>query len=107
MTKEYKIALAEVNGILENSDMEILEKIPEKFIDFIKANMDLDYQIELDFSKSLVEQDISKIAKKIISLIYRDYLVQADERIFLLQYENRRRREIEDEKRKKYDIKFD
>ena len=53
MKKEYRQALFEVYQILENSNEEIKNKIPKKFIDFLKENMDNDYKFKLEKGKEL------------------------------------------------------
>lgn len=87
VTKEYSIALAEVNHILKFSISDIRHKIPYKFRKFIVQNMDKTLEIHLDLSKPIDEQPISVEAKNLIALIYRDYLVSAEEKQSLIQQE--------------------
>ena len=53
-------------------------------------------------NKTLDEQNISEETKKILALIYRNYLVSDEERKKLITEENNIREKLENEKRKKY-----
>lgn len=106
MKKEYKEALSEVNIVLENTQTEILDKIPANFIKFIKENQDKNYKIELENGKSLIEQNLKKETREILALIYRDYICSPEEREKLLIAEQEEKNKIEKEKQEKYNIDF-
>ena len=80
MKIEYRQALFEVYKILENTDEEIKNKIPEKFIKFVKENMDTNYKFELEKGKELVRQNLKSETKQIIALIYKYYICGEEER---------------------------
>ena len=80
MKIEYRQALFEVYKILENTDEEIKNKIPEKFIKFVKENMDTNYKFELEKGKELVRQNLKYETKQIIALIYKYYICGEEER---------------------------
>ena len=65
MKKEYKEALSEVNIVLENTEDEIVKKIPNNFIKFIKENQDKNHKIELEYGKSLIEQNLKEQEEKV------------------------------------------
>lgn len=79
MKIEYRQALFEVYKILENTDEEIINKIPEKFIKFVKENMDTNYKFELQKGKELIKQNLKDETKQIIALIYKDYICDEKE----------------------------
>ena len=79
MKIEYRQALFEVYKILENTDEEIINKIPEKFMKFVKENMDTNYKFELEKGKELIKQNLKDETKQIIALIYRDYICDEKE----------------------------
>ena len=79
MKIEYRQALFEVYKILENTDEEIINKIPEKFIKFVKENMDTNYKFELEKGKELIKQNLKDETKQIIALIYKDYICDEKE----------------------------
>ena len=84
VTKEYAIALAEVNDILKISTSDVRTRIPYKFRKYIIQNMDKTHHTSIDISKSIDNQSISNEAKNIIALIYRDYLTSDTEKQELL-----------------------
>lgn len=79
MKIEYRQALFEVYKILENTDEEIINKIPEKFMKFVKENMDTNYKFELEKGKELIKQNLKDETKQIIALIYKDYICDEKE----------------------------
>ena len=44
----YKNAFKEVYEILQNTEDILVEKIPQKFIEFLQSNMNKDYQTNID-----------------------------------------------------------
>ena len=87
MKIEYRQALFEVYKILENTDEEIKNKIPEKFIKFVKENMDTNYKFELEKGKELVRQNLKSETKQIIALIYKYYICDEEERKKIVEKE--------------------
>ena len=102
MKEEYKRALVEVEKILENTDEELVKKIPEKFMNYVRNNNAEDYSFEIDGEKGLLEQEISSETKAILSLIYRDYFCDENERQELLRQEREELLREEEAKREKY-----
>ena len=109
MKIEYKKALFEVYKILENTDKETKEKIPKKFIDFIKENMDENHEFKLEEKKELINQNLMTETKQIIALIYRDYLCDEKERKELLENEKKKKKEnkINENNKNNYEINFE
>lgn len=107
MKGEYRRALYEVYIILQNTDEEIKNRIPEKFINFIKENMDENHNFELYYGKDLTEQNLMVETKQILALIYRDYICSKEERNELLEKEQEKRLKKENENKEKYDINFE
>ena len=106
MKQIYRNALSEVNAILINSNQDIINMIPNKFLEFVRNNMNQEYEIQIDLEKGILEQNISNEAKSIVALIYRDYICSADERKILLEKERMNLKKIEELKRKKYEIRW-
>lgn len=104
MRQIYKNALSEVNAILNNSEQIIINRIPDRFLNFIKNNMNPTYNVQINLKKGILEQDISNEAKSIIALIYRDYICTANERQNLLVKERIDLEKKEKLKREMYKI---
>ena len=69
----YKNSLKEVYDILENTESALLEKIPQKFMNFIKENMNISYKTNVNPEIELVKQPLLKETESILALIYRSY----------------------------------
>ncbi len=102
MKKEYRKALSEVNQILLNTDEEVVAKIPKRFQEFVKTNMDKEHKIEIKEGESLIEQDIRPETKQILALIYRDYICSKEKRNDLINQEIEKRKKREES----YEINF-
>ena len=87
MDEVYTKALTEVDEVLNYLDVKLLNKIPETFKNFIKNSKNKMYKYQYNKEKPLYEQELSKEAKAIISLIYRDYICDSQEKNQLVQEE--------------------
>ena len=87
MDEVYTKALTEVDEVLNYLDVKLLNKIPETFKNFIKNSKNKMYKYQYNKEKTLYEQELSKEAKAIISLIYRDYICDSQEKNQLVQEE--------------------
>lgn len=76
----YKNSFKEVYDILKNTDQELLDKIPSKFMDFIKDNMNTDYQTNIKTDLEIDKQTLLKETESILSLIYRSYWATDEEK---------------------------
>lgn len=80
MTIEYQNALAEVDTILKIMSKDMLNKIPNSFLEFVEQKKSKYYIPNLDMELSLNEQNLLKETRAILSLIYRSYLCDSNER---------------------------
>ena len=80
VTKELSEAAVEFNCILNHSSQEIINKIPEKFITFMKSIASTTYTFNYDKNKKLNEQNIKPETRGIISLVYQDYICSEEEK---------------------------
>lgn len=103
VTEEYQIAYSEVLEILKYVPKEEYEKIDKEKLAFYERNKKQDYIFNYDVNKTLDEQGVSKIAKVIISIIYRDYWASDEERNEILEMQNKMRKNLKE----KTQIDFD
>ena len=104
VTKELSEAAVEFNCILDNSSQEIIDKIPQKFIKFMKNIASTTYTFNYDKSKQLNEQDIKPETRGLISLVYQDYICSEDEKKdYILKCKNHEIKK-EEELREKYNL---
>lgn len=102
MNNLNKRAISEVIEVLNHTDKDIIEKIPEKFIKLLHDNADPDYKPSIDFYNVNWENMIEDDAKAILALIYRDYIVSESERNKLIEEEQQMLKNQEAELREKY-----
>lgn len=102
VTKELSEAAVEFNCILDNSSQEIIDKIPQKFIKFMRDIASTTYEFNYDKSKKLNEQDIKPETRGLISLVYQDYICSENEKKdYILKCKNYEIKK-EEELREKY-----
>ena len=102
MQEEYNKAYAEAIVVLNNSNKEILDRIPEKLIYFLYENMDKNYLVNINFQDEHWENTLMDETKGILGLIYRDYIVSAQQRNELLLEERNEQLKLENEIKEKY-----
>ncbi len=100
MEQRMRVALTEVNCILENSEEEVTSKIPQKFKDFLNINMDKEFKPSFIPGLAIFAQPISMEAKELLKLVYRDFLATEDERNFIIQKEHKILEKSENKKEK-------
>ena len=106
VTKELSEAAVEFNYILDNSSQEIIDKIPQKFIKFMRDIASTTYEFNYDKSKQLNEQDIKPETRGLISLVYQDYICSEDEKKdYILKCKNHEIKK-EEELREKYNPEY-
>lgn len=92
-------SLSEVYDIIMHSERDIINKIPKKFIKFIEENRNQDYIVNINYNININSQKLLKNTKLILSMIYRDYLVDNERKVILLQSE-------EEKIRNEYEVKW-
>ena len=98
----YKKSFKEVYDILKNTDKELLAKIPTKFINFIKNNMDVNYQTNIKTDLQIDKQKLMKETESILSLIYRSYWATDKEKREFASKDQQEFFEIEEKKKAEY-----
>lgn len=99
---EYANAYSEVLEILKYIPVEDYKKIPERKIELYKKNANKDYIFNYNPEKTLNEQNVSKIAKGIIAILFRDYWATEEQRETILAMQKAERINIEKIKRERY-----
>lgn len=94
MSEINKKAVSEVIDVLKHSEIEVTQKIPKKFIEFLTKNSDRDYIPNIDYSEENWENSIEEDAKVLIALIYRDYIMSEEERKKVIEEAERQEQEI-------------
>lgn len=102
ITKEFAEASAEINEILKYLPEEYVEKIPKKLRDFFKEIESKEYKTNIDPYKTLDEQDLKPKTKTLITVLYRNYWCNEEERAELDKILIENDKKYEEELREKY-----
>lgn len=100
MSEINKKAVSEVIDVLKHSEIEVTQKIPKKFIEFLTKNSDRNYIPNIDYSEENWENSIEEDAKVLIALIYRDYIMSEEEKEKVIEEAERQEQKI----REKYNL---
>lgn len=65
---------SEVNEIINHLEIKNQNKIPQSVRDFIRANTDENYIMNINFDKPLVSQNLLDETNVILSILYREYI---------------------------------
>ena len=77
---DYSVAFSETLDILNHTKKEDVEKIPSKFLDFLKINALKNYESKLDFNKSITDMNLNQKTIGILSLIHKKYWCNSEQR---------------------------
>ena len=79
---QFSNALYQVSEILNNDEDKdsIKEKIPKQIISYIESNKSKDYNWTIDNTASLEKQNLLQTTKEILTVLYRNYICNNDER---------------------------
>ena len=95
---KYANAYTEVLEILKYISREDYNKIPKNKIELYGTNANDNYHFIYNPSKTLNEQNVSKIAKGIIAILFRDYWATNIQKEKIIAKQNYDRRIIEEQK---------
>lgn len=99
---EYANAYSEVLEVLNHIPKSDYDKIPNNMIELFTRNKNKEYEFNYDVSKTLNEQNVSKIAKTIIAILFRDYWATPTQREKIITKEKYDIAKLEQEKRELY-----
>ena len=98
----YKNSFKEVYDILENTEEDLLSKIPNSFMNFIKNNMNVDYKTSINLNETIDKQHLLKETEAILSLIYRSYWATDEEKNEFAKKDNLELIKEEEQKKEQY-----
>ena len=99
---KYANAYSEVLEILKYVSKEDYEKIPNSKIELFETNHNKEYVFKYNPNKTLDEQNVSKTAKAIIAILFRDYWATEIQRRKIINKQNYDRMKLEEEKKIRY-----
>lgn len=98
----YKDSFKEVYDILENTEEDLLSKIPNSFMNFIKNNMNVNYKTNINSNETIDKQHLLKETEAILSLIYRSYWATDEEKNEFAKKDNLELIKEEEQKKEQY-----
>lgn len=100
----YKNSFKEVYDILENTEDELVSKIPTKFMNFLKENMNPNYKTNINKDEELDKQHLLKETEAILSLIYRSYWATEEDKKEFSQKDKQELIEKEEKRIEQYPV---
>lgn len=98
----WECAYKEIYEILKIFPKELVEKIPASKIDYIKKNMDKDYEynvtVETFDGKTMLDETAA-----ILAVLFKNYWATPKQREQMEKYHNMQRLKLDQEAREKYD----
>ena len=79
INRRYSIAMSETLHYLKGINQDDIDKIPNKFMLFLKENADDNYSCNFDYNKPLKELNLTNEAKGIIAMICLNYWCETEE----------------------------
>ena len=99
---KYANAYSEVLEILKYVSKEDYEKIPNSKIELFETNHNKEYVFKYNPNETLDEQNVSKTAKAIIAILFRDYWATEIQKEKIINKQNYDRMKLEEEKKIRY-----
>ena len=104
LKREYKIAFTEVCEIFKLMPKELLDKIPNKFIEILEDERDKEYYPNI--KEPIEDCNLKDETIVLLGLIYRDFLCDVDERKRLQNKDYKEIKKIEDQLEKELKEKY-
>ena len=95
-------SFTEVYDIVNHLDTNLYDKIPNQFIEMLRQNMDTNYNVKIDYSKNINEQELLQDTRIVLALIYRDYICSKEKRQKLIKKDMLEINMREEELKEKY-----
>lgn len=100
MENTIRESISETLDVLKHLPESIISKIPDKFLNYLKENSDKEYKTNINYSNENWIDTLSEDTIQMISIIYRDYIVDSETREKLIEEENA----IIEKEKEKYNI---
>lgn len=98
----YSEAATEVLEILNNTEESAVNKIPKKFIDFLKENSSKTYNPQLDTTKPMKELNLKPKTHAILGMIYLKWWANEEEKQEFTKRAKENEKKYQEELREKY-----
>lgn len=102
VNQELSEAAVEFLAVVDNSDEEIVNKIPRGFLKFLQNIKSSTYKFEYDNTKKLMDQNIKPKTRGLIALVYQNYICNEEEKRTYIKICNEYLKNEEEQKNKLY-----
>lgn len=102
--EDYSEAISETLDILGHMQESDIDKIPKKFIDFLKENKSKTYKPNLDYTKSIKDMKLKSQTIGILSLINKKYWCNNEERKVFEEKLKQNELRFQEEIKEKYNV---
>lgn len=101
----YSIAISETLHYLKGINQEDINKIPNKFMIFLKENASNNYSCDFDYTKPLKELNLTNEAKGLIAMICLNYWCKTEEqKIKFRNHLNVNEQAYQEQLKRKYNV---
>lgn len=105
VSERYSLAMSETLHYLKGINQRDIDKIPSKFIDFLKLNSMAGYKCDFDYNKPLNELKLKDETYGIISMICLNYWCETEEeKEAFKRHLNNNEQKYQEELKEKYHI---
>lgn len=105
VNERYSIAISETLHYLKGINQEDINKIPNKFMIFLKENASNNYSCNFDYNKPLKELKLTNEAKGLIAMICLNYWCETEEqKIKFRHHLNANEQAYQEELKRKYNV---
>ncbi len=99
---EYSEALSEIDDIFKHLNTDILNKIPQKFKDYVSNNKSKTYNPKFDHTKKLTELQLKEKTVLLLSVVYMNFLCDEESKKRYVEKLKDNSIKKEQERREKY-----
>ena len=105
VNERYGIAMAETLHYLKGISQDDINKIPDKFITFLKNNASQNYECKFDYTRPLKELNLKNETRGLIAMICLNYWCETeDQKNSFIEHLNKNEKKYQEELRKEYNI---
>lgn len=105
INERYSIAISETLHYLKGINQKDIDKIPNKFMLFLKQNASNDYYCDFDYNKPLKELNLANETKGLIAMICLNYWCETEEqKMRFIKHLNSNEQKYQEELKLKYKI---
>lgn len=105
VNERYGIAMAETLHYLKGISQDDINKIPDKFITFLKNNASQNYECKFDYTRPLKELNLKNETRGLIAMICLNYWCETEEqKNSFIEHLNKNEKKYQEELREEYNI---